>query len=164
MHQGQGGNDAFVLKIPVVGELVEMLCFSQIAQALGSFLNSGIGVPQSLEMIANMVPNRKVARAVRSARDSILGGSTISNAFRESGVFPRLVVRMVRMGEQSGQLVPSLAKASRIYDREVPLKTKRVMDLMKPILTAVMGALLLFVVLSVLTPLYKMYQDIGTSY
>ncbi|GJM45062.1 MAG: phytochrome sensor protein [Gemmatimonadota bacterium] len=156
--------DVAVLKIPVVGDLVEMLCFSQIAQAFGSFLDSGIGVPHALEMIAAMVPNRKIAAAVREARDSILGGSTISNAFRESGVFPRLVVRMVRMGEQSGQLVSSLAKASKIYDREIPLKTKAVMDLMNPILTVVMGGLLLFVVLSVMTPLYKMYQDIGTSY
>jgi type IV pilus assembly protein PilC len=156
--------DVAALRVPVVGGLLEMLCFSQIAQSFGSFLDSGIGVPHALEMIAATVPNRKIARAVRRARESILGGSTIAGAFRDSGVFPRLVLRMVRMGEQSGRLTDSLAKASRIYDREIPLRTQRVMDLMTPLLTAVMGALLLFVVLSVMTPLYKMYRDIGTSY
>lgn len=156
--------DVAVLRIPVVGDLIEMLCFSQIAQAFGSFLDSGIGVPHALEMIAGMVPNRKVSRAVRRARESILGGSTIASAFRNSGVFPRLVVRMVRMGEQSGRLVDALTKAGRIYDREIPLKTQRVTDLLSPILTVVMGGMLLFVVLSVMTPLYKMYRDIGSSY
>ncbi|MBZ0267235.1 type II secretion system F family protein [bacterium] len=156
--------DAALLRIPVVGDLVEMLCFSQVAQAFGSFLAAGIGVPHALEMIGGMVPNRPIARAIRRSREAILGGSTIADAFRESGVFPRLVLRMVRMGEQSGRLVESLAKAAGMYDREIPLKTKRVMDLMNPILTVVMGGMLMFVVLSVILPMYRMYRQIGTSY
>jgi type II secretory pathway component PulF len=68
------------------------------------------------------------------------------------------------MGEQSGRLVDALSKAGGIYDREVPIRTKRVLDALSPLLTGLMGGILLFVVLSVLMPLYKMYQEIGTSY
>lgn len=156
--------DVALLRVPVVGNLVEMLCFSQIALGLASFLGSGIGVPHALEMLGNMVPNRRIARAVRRSREAILGGSTIAGAFRDTGVFPRLVLRMVRMGEQSGRLVESLEKAGKMYDREIPLMTKRVMDLLNPVLTVVMGGMLMFVVLSVILPLYRMYRQIGTSY
>jgi type IV pilus assembly protein PilC len=111
-----------------------------------------------------MVPNRRVGASVREAREAILGGETLGEALEATKVFPPLVLRMVRLGEQSGRLVEALEKAATLYDREIPRKTKRVLDLLNPLLTVILGALLMFVILSVMMPLYGMYQQIGTSY
>ncbi len=152
------------MKLPVVGELVVMLNFSLVARTLGSFVDAGIGIPHALEMIAQIVPNRRIGLSIKQAKDAILGGETLSGALRETGVFPPLIMRMVRMGEQSGRLVEALGKAGSIYDREVPVMTKRVLGLLNPALTVVIGGMLMFVILSVMMPLYGMYQQIGSSY
>jgi type IV pilus assembly protein PilC len=156
--------DTWLLKAPVFGPLVAMINFGQVARSLASFLDSGIALPKSLEMIAKMVSNLRVSTSISAAKEAILGGETLSDAFRSEGVFPPLVLRMVSMGEQSGRLVAALEKAGTIYDREIPVHTKRVFDVLNPLLTAIMGGILLFVIISVMTPLYRMYQEIGTSY
>jgi type IV pilus assembly protein PilC len=157
-------SDTIWLRVPIVGELVSMLNFGQVANSLSSFLDSGIPIPRALEMVERMVPNRRVAVSVREVREAILAGETMSAALRSAKIFPPLVIRMVSMGEQSGRLVDALEKAARIYDREIPQRTKRVLDLLNPVMTMIMGGMLLFVILSVMTPLYRMYQQIGTSY
>jgi type IV pilus assembly protein PilC len=156
--------DTWLLKAPVFGPLVAMINFGQVARSLASFLDSGIPLPKSLEMIAKMVSNLRVSTSISAAKEAILGGETLSDALRSEGVFPPLVLRMVSMGEQSGRLVAALEKAGTIYDREIPVHTKRVFDVLNPLLTAIMGGILLFVIISVMTPLYRMYQEIGTSY
>jgi type IV pilus assembly protein PilC len=156
--------DTWWLKVPVVGELITMLNFSQVAQSLGSFMDSGIAIPRAMEMIEKIVPNRRVSLSVRNAREAIMGGETLSGALRGAALFPPLILRMVAMGEQSGRLVESLEKTSKIYDREIPQKTKQVIDILNPMLTMLMGGMLFFVILSVMMPLYKMYEEIGKNY
>ena len=156
--------DGWLLKAPVFGPLIAMINFGQVARSLASFLDSGIPLPKSLEMISKMVANARVSASVEAAKEAILGGDTLSDAFRASRVFPPLVLRMVSMGEQSGRIVVALEKAGAIYDREIPVHTKRVFDVLNPLLTALMGGILLFVIISVMLPLYRMYQSVGTSY
>ncbi|MCA9753363.1 MAG: type II secretion system F family protein [Gemmatimonadetes bacterium] len=156
--------DTALLRAPIVGPVVSMVNFGQVAKALASFLDAGIALPRALELISRMVGNRRAGRSVDEARTSILAGETLTEGFRAAGLFPPLVLRMVRMGEQSGRLVEALGKVGAIYDREVPVRTKRLLDALSPILTGVMGGILLFVILSVLLPLYRMYQEIGTHY
>ena len=155
---------AWWMKVPVIGDLVTMLNFSLVARALASFLGSGIPVPQALDMISRIVPNRRVGSSVIESKEAILSGSTMTEAFRDTRIFPPLVLRMVKMGEQSGRVVEALEKAATIYDREIPVKTKRVLGLVNPALTAVIGGMLMFVILAVMMPLYGMYQQIGSSY
>ena len=156
--------DGWWLKVPVIGDLIQMLNFSQVSRGLSSFIDTGIPIPHALEMIARIVPNRRVSVSVSAAREAILGGQTLSGAFKETKIFPPLVLRMVSLGEQSGRIVEALSKAAAIYDREIPVKTKRVLGLINPLLTFAIGGMLMFVILAVMMPLYGMYQQIGTSY
>lgn len=156
--------DTMLLYVPVIGPLVRELNFGQVAKSLSSFVDAGIAIPRALELISAMVHNRRVGMAVDDARNAILSGRGLTDAFRDAKLFPPLILRMVSMGEQSGRLVDALDKVGTIYDREVPMKTKKLLDALSPILTGVMGSVLLFVVLAVMMPLYRMYQQIGTSY
>lgn len=153
--------DAMLLRIPVVGALHHSLVASQIAHFLGAFIETGVPIGIALDLVAGIVENRRIGRRIRAVRDRVLEGDTLTGAFKASGVLPSLVLRMVSIGEESGTMPDSLAKASQYYDREIPRQVKALFDLAGPVLTVILGIGLLFTILSVLLPVYKMYSAIS---
>lgn len=155
--------DAMNLRLPVLGRLQLALAASQIAHFLGAFIETGVPIGLGLELVSGIVDNRQVAAGVDRARGRVLSGETLAGAFRQVGILPPLVLRMLSIGEESGTLPESLKKAADYYDREIPRQVKQLFDLVAPVLTVVLGAGLLFTVLSVLLPIYRMYSAIGAT-
>lgn len=152
--------DAWALRLPVVGKLQQGLVASQIAHFLGAFTETGVPIGTGLELVAGVVNNRHVSRRLHWLRDRVLGGETLTTAFRQAEIVPSLVLRMVAIGEETGTLAESLAKARAHYDRELPRQVKALFDVLSPVLTILLGIALLFVILSVLLPIYKLYGAI----
>ena len=152
--------DALLLRLPVIGELRLSLVSSMVAHFLGAFIGSGVPVTQGLDLLAGMVGNSKIAAALREVRDRILKGETLTRAFTAVAVFPPLVLRMIAIGEETGTLPQSLAKAEEYYNREIPRRVKRLVDLTGPALTILMGAILCVVLLAVLLPIYQLYNSL----
>jgi type IV pilus assembly protein PilC len=152
--------DALLLRLPVIGELRLSLVSSMVAHFLGAFIGSGVPVTQGLDLLAGMVGNSKIAAALREVRERILKGETLTRAFAAVQVFPPLVLRMIAIGEESGTLPQSLAKAEEYYNREIPRRVKRLVDLTGPALTILMGAILCVVLLAVLLPIYQLYNSL----
>lgn len=153
--------DASMLRLPVVGPFVKLLNYGRVTKFLSSFVDAGIPIPAALELTANITSNRKVAQSLRRAREAVLAGGTLSASLRETGVFPTMIIRVVVLGEESGGLVRSLEKAASLFDREVPARMKAFLGAMNPIITFLMGGVLLFVVLGVMLPIYSLLQAIG---
>jgi type IV pilus assembly protein PilC len=153
--------DALALRLPVVGPLNRASVGSQIAHFLGGFAEAGVPIDQGLTLLAGVVSNRHASRRIEQVRNRVLGGDTLTQAFAGAAILPPLVHRMLAIGEETGQIPRALRRAEEYYDRDIPRRVKRLMDLMGPALTVVLGAILLFVLSSVLLPLYRAYSAIG---
>jgi len=149
--------DSWTLRIPLYGDIRLSLISSQVSHFLGAFIDAGVPIGEGLEMIVGLSGNTHAQRTVERIRQRVFEGDPLSEAFRESGLFPVLVLRMISIGEESGTLPESLQKAGDYYDREIPRRVKAIMEVAAPAITVLLAAILCFVILAVLLPVYKMY-------
>jgi general secretion pathway protein F len=154
--RGREQIDAWSLRVPYFGTLVQKVAVARFARTLSTLLASGIGLLQALDIVKNVVDNVVLARAIERARDAIREGQSIAPPLRESGLFPPLVVHMVAVGEQSGQLEPMLAKAADAYDSEVENAVTALTTVLSPLVIVFMGGIVLFIVLAILTPIMEL--------
>jgi general secretion pathway protein F len=148
--------DRLTLRLPYVGGLVQKLALARFARTLSTLLASGIGLLPALDIVRTIVDNRVIARAIENARDAIREGQSIAPPLRHSGVFPPLVVHMVAVGEQSGQLETMLAKAADAYDNEVENAVSALTTILEPLMIVFMGLVVLFIVLAILMPIFEL--------
>ena len=153
--------DAFLLKIPVFGELVTQINMARLVTYLALFYRTGVEIVYSLELSERLVGNRAVARAVAGVREAIVGGESLGAAFAASPIFPPMVVRSVSLGEVTGHLDEALSRASVYYEREIPAAVRRMVTILQPALIAVMGGAVLLVALAIILPILGIYDSIG---
>ncbi len=153
--------DAIALRVPGTGPLLRALAAAQIAHFLGALSAAGVPVTRSLELLSRVMGNLHLSRRLDEVGGRILSGFTLTQSFAKAGILPPMVQRMISIGEETGDLPGALRKAEEFYDRELPRRIRRIFDLAGPILTVVIGAVLLFVLLSVLLPLYQAYSAAG---
>jgi len=154
-------SDRVSLRLPIVGPLIAVSSYSQVVHFLGAGIDSGLGLPESLELTAAVVENRALKQAIDKVRHQVIGGASLGESFKSAGVFPPFVQRMVTIGENSGSLVETLRRAQIVYDRELPAALKRFAAAFQPAVTLVMGGALLFMILAILLPLYRIYDSLG---
>ncbi|MBN2288453.1 MAG: type II secretion system F family protein [Candidatus Glassbacteria bacterium] len=150
--------DKIKLNIPVFGELVRKVALSRFAHYLATLFGAGVNILNALEVVERVVGNAVLAEVVRKARLQVGTGHTISGALKESKEFPSMVVRMVTIGETTGNLEETLGKVSEYYDREVPITVKRLFTALEGAIIIFLGAIILFVVLSILLPMLSLQQ------
>jgi type II secretory pathway component PulF len=153
--------DRFLLRMPIFGDLLHQVNMARVVTYLGLFYRSGVEVILSLSLVERMLTNRIVANAVRAARDAVEGGSTLAAAFSQGTMFPSVVVRSVALGETTGQLDESLARATAYYAREVPAAVRRLITALQPALIMTMGSVVLLVALAMILPILSIYNQIG---
>lgn len=153
--------DRMQLKLPVVGDLIRNVNMARLVTYLGLFYRSGVEIILALTLVERMISNRVVAAAVNRVRLDIEGGETMAVAFGRNPLFPPVIVRSVALGETTGQLDESLARAQTFYEREVPSAVRRMITALQPALIMVMGSVVLLVALAMILPILSIYQSIG---
>ncbi|MDQ6718216.1 MAG: type II secretion system F family protein [Gemmatimonadota bacterium] len=153
--------DRMLLNLPIFGQLLHEVNMARVVTYLGLFYRSGVEVIFSLSLVERMLTNRIVANAVRAARDAVEGGSTMAAAFSQGTMFPSVVIRSVALGETTGQLDESLARATAYYAREVPAAVRRLITALQPALIMTMGSVVLLVALAMILPILSIYNQIG---
>jgi type IV pilus assembly protein PilC len=153
--------DAFLLKVPIVGEFMLEVNMARVVTYLGLFYRSGVDLLQSLALVEKMITNRVVARVVHDARDEIEGGATIATAFGRSPLVPVVVMRSLALGETTGRLDESLERARLYYSREIPAGVRRVVTLIQPAMIIILGGIVLLVALAIMLPILNIYNSIG---
>ncbi len=153
--------DSLQLRLPIVGDLIRNVNMARMVTYLGLFYRSGVEIILALTLVERMIANRIVASAINRVRLEIEGGETMAAAFGRNPLFPPIIVRSVALGESTGQLDESLARAQGFYEREVPSAVRRMITALQPALILVMGSVVLLVALAMILPILSIYQSIG---
>ena len=152
--------DGLKLRIPVVGPLLKKIIITRVCNVFSIMYSSGITVLECIRITEDVADNRAVQRAVRDAGRMIADGGGISNSFAETNLFPPLVVRMLRVGENTGALEQALSNVTYFYTRDVRESIGNLQAMIMPGITIVLGALILWIMSSVLGPIYDLFTQI----
>jgi type IV pilus assembly protein PilC len=146
--------DDFKLRIWVIGPILKKIILARFAGFFALMYGAGITVLESLSIIAKTSNNLAIEEAIKNVQASIADGVSISQAFNQSKLFPPLVVRMLQIGEVTGALDDALKNVSYFYDREVRESIGKIQAMIEPMLILVLGAIMAWLILSVLGPIY----------
>jgi type IV pilus assembly protein PilC len=146
--------DDLKLRVPLIGPILRKIILSRFASSFAMMYSSGITVLDAIRSSEEIVGNRPLENALRAAGQQIAEGKGLTMAFTDVGLFPPLVIRMLRIGENTGALDRALLNVSYFYNREVKESIGRVQALIEPAMTIVLGAILGWVMLAVLGPVY----------
>lgn len=146
--------DALILKVPYLGAILRKIILSRFASVFAMMYASGITVIESIRSAEETAGNKWMQEGLRLAGQQIAEGKTVTQAFQDVGIFPPLVVRMLRVGENTGRLDTALTNVSYFYTREVRESIARLQVMIEPALTITLGVIMGWVMLSVLGPIY----------
>ncbi|HEU4351036.1 MAG TPA: type II secretion system F family protein [Burkholderiales bacterium] len=146
--------DHYKISMPLVGPILRKIIMSRFASSFAMMYASGITVLDSIRSCEEIVGNLPIEQALRRAGQHIADGKNLTTAFQDLALFPPLVIRMLRIGENTGNLDTALLNVSYFYNREVREAIGKLQAMIEPALTVVLGALLGWVMLSVLGPVY----------
>ena len=154
--------DGIKLRLPVLGPILSKIVLSRFASTFAMLYASGIPVLESIRTTQDIVGNRVIRRGLERVEQSIREGRNVAAAFHDVGLFPPLVVRMLRIGESTGGLDKALLNVSYFYNRDVKESVGKAQAMIEPMLTLFMGALLGWIMLSVIGPIYDVISKIKT--
>ena len=153
--------DALMLKVPVFGPLNHKIAVSRFARTLSTLLSSGVPILQALETVAGTVSNDVIADAIMLSRASIREGDTIADPLSESKMFPPMVVQMITIGEETGQLDAMLEKVAVFYEREVDAAVESLTAAIEPVMIVALGFIVGFIVIAMFLPLIGVIENLS---
>jgi type IV pilus assembly protein PilC len=152
--------DALRLRVPVAGDLMRKTIVARFARTLGTLLQSGVPILESLAIVKAAIPNRVLESAVSEVHDSIREGETIAEPLGASGVFDDLVVNMIDVGEETGQLDAMLLRVADNFEADVDTSVSTLFKVIEPAILLVMAVLVGFIVVSLFLPIVKIMDSI----
>lgn len=153
--------DRMVLRVPVLGGVVKKSSVARFTRTLGTLVTSGVGFLDALEITKEATPNIVVRNAIMEVRDSVKEGETINEPLARCGVFNDIVINMIKVGEETGELDRMLIKIADTYDEEVDQAVAAMMALMEPLLIVFMGGAVGFIVIALFLPLIEIINKLG---
>ncbi|TBV83333.1 MAG: type II secretion system F family protein [Desulfobulbaceae bacterium] len=152
--------DFLKLRIPLLGEILKKIIIARFAKVFALMYRAGVPVLQTLDILTRTSKNTAVAHTITNAARQVSEGSSLSAAFSGNEIFPRFVVRMISVGEDTGDLESSMLNVSYFYDRDVKEKIDKLEAALEPTLTIILGVILGWIMLSVLGPIYNLIGEI----
>jgi general secretion pathway protein F len=150
--------DRWILRMPYLGPTVTRIICARFARTLATLLESGVQLMPALTAVKRVVTNGLLADAVEESRDSIREGHGMGQTLQRSGFFPPLLIEMIKVGERSGELERMLHRVADNYEREVDASLGQLTTLLGPLMTLLMGGVILVMMLSVLQPIFQLNQ------
>jgi len=157
---GRYVKDAITLALPAVGEISKMVIFSRFCRTLSLLLTSGIAMIPTLQILERLIDNEVVKRAIQGATVGVERGQGISAPLTEHKVFPTMLVQMVSVGEETGNLETVLIQLADYYDREVNFAVANFTKLLEPVIMLILAVVVLFILISVYLPMMEMVTAI----
>ncbi len=148
------------LRLPVAGQLITKLAISRFAHFFAVMFQSGVPILQCLETAQRVVTNRCLEEAMRTVRQQVQNGEPLSQAMRNSGQFPSLVCRMVKIGEDSGNLGGVMDNVTGFYDKDVDEAIDGMIGMIEPAMTVVSGVIMAWIVIGVMGPIYDSISNL----
>ena len=152
--------DRIKLKLPIIGPVVRAAALSRFARTLGTLAKSGVSLLTALKIVENTIGNLVLAKAIAQVAEETRGGDSLAAPLRKLGIFPRTAIQMIAVGEETGRLDEMLLKVAQIEERHMRARTKTLISLLAPALIMIVGALVGFMVIALLLPIFKMSRGI----
>ena len=150
--------DTLKLKLPLFGPLYRKASISRFSRTLATLVASGVPILQSLDIVKEVIGNEVLARVLGNARNSVERGQSLSETLKISAEFPADAVQMILVGEETGNLEGMLNKASDFYDMSLGYTIKKLTTVLEPLLLALMGCMVGFIMASMLLPIFDMIK------
>lgn len=151
--------DKMILGAPVMGPLIRKINIARFCQTFGALYSAGLPILPAIKAATNTVTNLALIEALESIQSLVKTGSPLSEAFNGSGEFPSMVVRMIKVGEDSGNLTVVLDQVSDFYTSDVDEEVQKLIALIEPSLTMVLGGMILWIAVGVFGPIYNSFED-----
>ncbi len=158
--QGRINTDRMYLHMPATGKLMRKIAISRFTQTFGSATRGGIPILRALAVSANTAGNHVIRDAVMHVATKVQEGTPLAPPLDETGEFPPMVIRLIAAGEKSGSLPLMLEEISKFYERDIDYTVQKLTRMLEPIMTIGVGALVLFVLLSLYMPIFTLTQVI----
>ena len=151
------------MQIPMVGSIVNRQAVARFSRTLGTLIASGVPILEALNITRETVGNEVVSQALQQVHDSIREGESIAGPLRQSGVVDPIVVNMVDVGEETGELDKMLIKVADTYDEEVDHLVGSLVNALEPIMIIFLGGTIGFIVISLFMPLVYLIQTVSSK-
>lgn len=152
--------DALILRAPIMGSLVRKINIARFSQTFGALFQGGIEILKALDAATNTVGNKVLREGLDNVEKYVKSGEPLSGALNKSGEFPSMVVRMVKVGEESGNLTVVLDQVAEFYTSDVDEEVEKVISMIEPSLTAILGVMILWIAVGVFGPIYASFENI----
>jgi len=159
---GRARLDSILLKLPVVGDLTQTAILERVCRVLSSMLRAGVDLPRSMTITAESSNNSVYRDALFCIRDEMMEGQGLAGPIARSGLFPGAARQMFRVGEETGSLDQQLEVAATYYNRELETKLERATALFEPAVIIMMGVVVGFVAVALISAMYGIYSQVKT--
>jgi len=148
--------DRLILKSPAFGPLLKKVAVSKLTRTLGTLIDSGVPILETLNVAAGTAGNKIVEEAIYNVRSSISEGRSIAQPLGESGIFPAMVVQMISVGETTGALDQMLSKIADFYDEEVETAVDALTSMIEPFMIVFLGGIVGSIIIAMYLPIFSM--------
>ena len=160
-EEGQYKLSVINLKLPVIKKLTQKIVVSRFTRTMGIVSSSGMSLVTSLEIVASVVGNKIAEKELLKVKEKVLKGEGLGDSIMNMKIFPPMLASMVKVGEEAGSLDSILDKTADFYDDELEREIQTATALIEPAMIVIMGVIIGFLLISILTPMFKMYNSIG---
>jgi type IV pilus assembly protein PilC len=155
--------DAVMLKLPLLGDMIQHAILERICRILSSMLSAGVALPEAMLVTADATNNAVYKRGLDDIREEMLEGQGLAAPLARSGLFPSAARQIFRVGEETGTLDEQLRVAAGFYDRELDIKIKRFTSLFEPAVIIFMGVVVGFVAVALVSAMYGIYKQVSVT-
>lgn len=152
--------DTYILKIPLFGDMLTKTSVARFSRTLGTLVSSGVPILQALQITRDTAGNLRVSGAVESIHDNVKEGESMVSPMEASGIFPPMVVSMVQVGEETGQLPDMLTKVADVFEEEVDNAVAGLTSMLEPIMIVMLALVVGTIVVALFLPLITIIQDL----
>lgn len=152
--------DRAKLRVPIMGGLFRAAALGRFARTLGTLVRSGVSLLPALQIVESTIGNLSLAHQIAQVTEETRGGASLAASLRRLGIFPKSVVQMIAVGEETGKLDDMLLKVASIEERQMRARTKTIISLLAPVLILIVGVLVGFMVIALLLPIFRMSRGI----
>lgn len=150
--------DRTILKLPIIGDIITKATIARFARTLSTMFAAGMPLVEAMETVAHAAGNSVYTKAIMGMKDEVATGQQINITMKETGLFPNMVVQMLAIGEETGNVDSMLAKVADFYEEEVDNMVDGLSSLLEPLIMAVLGVLIGGLVIAMYLPIFKMGQ------
>ena len=162
-RQGRAWLDSLFLKLPVAGSLLQTAIIERVCRVLASLVTAGVDLPRAMAVTADASNNAVYTTGLNHIREEMMDGAGLATPLAETGLFPAAARQMFRVGEETGTLDKQLSTAAAFYHRELEIKVKHFTSLFEPAIIIIMGLIVGFVAVALVTAMYGIYRQVNIS-